>query len=172
MNKADLELDGEKEVEGASLAEKVYEFGDPTEDVAKAGEEYAKNMVVLKVEGDIIIEEGVTLTSCKSAEGYGGPKGMTIYCEGTIENRGTISMTARGAKAVGENVYLWKNKDGSYEYVPKEGAAGGEEFIAYTSSKVPGKKGSDGTLRQTGGGGSGALRIDEDQNYGGASARR
>ena len=46
----------------------------------------------------------------KKDNGYGGPKGMFIYCTGTITNNGTIDMTARGAKAVGQNVYLWKNR--------------------------------------------------------------
>ena len=32
-------------------------------------------------------------------EDFGGPKGMIVYCTGTLINNGTISMTARGAKA-------------------------------------------------------------------------
>ena len=74
------------------------------EDVATATE-YAKNMIVLKVNGDLTIDEGTTLTAYASKNGYGGPKGMTIYCTGTLTNNGTIDMTARGAKAVGQNVY-------------------------------------------------------------------
>ncbi len=50
---------------------------------------------------------------------------MYIYCTGTISNNGTISMTARGAKAEGQNVYLFKNLEGTYEYVPKVGGTGG-----------------------------------------------
>ena len=59
---------------------------------------------------------------------------------------GTISMTARGAKAEGQNVYLWKNLDGSYEYVPAVGATGasGVNFQQHY-----GKKGNSGTNRQT-----------------------
>lgn len=38
---------------------------------------------------------------------------------GDIYNEGKISMTARGTyNAAGQNVYLWKNIDSSYEYVP------------------------------------------------------
>ena len=66
-------------------------------------------MVVLKVKGNLTISENVTLTSCKNDKGYGGPKGMLVYCTGTITNNGKISMTARGAIAEGQNVYLWKN---------------------------------------------------------------
>ena len=43
---------------------------------------------------------------------------MMIYCTGTLTNNGTISMTARGAKASGQNVYLWQNLNGEYEYIP------------------------------------------------------
>ena len=35
-------------------------------------------------------------------------------------------MTSRGTyNLAGENVYLWKNEDGSFEYVPAVGGAGG-----------------------------------------------
>ncbi len=123
------------------------------EDVATASE-YAKNMIVLKVNGDLTIDEGVTLTAYASKNGYGGPKGMTIYCTGTLTNNGTISMTARGAKAEGEDVYLWKNTDNTYEFVPAAGGAGG---IIATSTSTGGRPGSSGTGRATGGGGSGAV---------------
>lgn len=116
-----LNLDGTTTIEGATLENNVYEFGDKETDVATASEN-AKNMVILKVNGDLTIDEGVTLTACKSDDGYGGPKGLLIYCTGTITNNGTISMTARGAKAEGEDVILWKNSIGSYEYVPAVGA--------------------------------------------------
>ena len=115
------------------------------EDVATATD-YAKNMIVLKVNGDLTVEEGATLTAYASKDGYGGTKGMMIYCTGTLTNNGTISMTARGAKAEGQNVYLWKNLDGSYEYVPAVGATGasGVNFQQHY-----GKKGNSGTNRQT-----------------------
>ena len=44
---------------------------------------------------------------------------------GTLTNNGTISMTARGAKAEGQNVYLFKNIEGNFEYVPAVGGTGG-----------------------------------------------
>ena len=75
-------------------------------------------MKMLKIDGDLTVNSGITLTACKSDNGYGGPKGMLIYCTGTLTNNGTISMTARGAKAGGQNVYLWQNKNGEYEYIP------------------------------------------------------
>ena len=136
------------------------------QDVATANE-YAKNMIVLKVNGDLTIDDGVTLTSYASKDGFGGTKGMFIYCTGTLTNNGTISMTARGAKAKGQNVYLWKNADNSYEYVPAVGAEGGEGQIAVTSEYtnkynfLNGNSGRHGYNRETGGGGSGtcAARV-------------
>ena len=122
--KGDLILDGETEIEGAKLtkANKIYEFG-KERDVA-TNNSYAQNTVVLKVEGNLTINEGVTLTSVRN--GYGGPKGMIIYCTGTLTNKGAITMTQRGSKAVGQNVYLWKNKNNSsYEKVPNVGMSGG-----------------------------------------------
>ena len=124
------------------------------QDVANANE-YAKNMIVLKVNGDLTIEDGVTLTSYASKDGFGGTKGMFIYCTGTLTNNGTISMTARGAKAEGQNVYLWKNVDNSYEYVPAIGANGGVSTGGY-EMKCGGINGSNGKDRKTGGGGSGS----------------
>ena len=71
-------LDGTKTYEGSTLTSNIYEFGS-TNDVATASS-YAQNTVVLKVEGNLTINEGVTLTAVKSAGGYGGPKGMFVYC--------------------------------------------------------------------------------------------
>lgn len=136
-----------------------------TEEDVATDSEYAKNMIVLKVNGDLTIDEGVTLTAYASKNGYGGPKGMTIYCTGTLTNNGTISMTARGAKAEGEEVYLWKNTDNSYEYVPAVGATGGSGQTAKTEYRyneqiyLNGIKGNDGEERQTGGGGSGICQA-------------
>ena len=124
------------------------------QDVANANE-YSKNMIVLKVNGDLTIDDGVTLTSYASKDGFGGTKGMFIYCTGTLTNNGTISMTARGAKAEGQNVYLWKNADNSYEYVPEIGANGGASTGGY-EMKCDGINGSNGKDRKTGGGGSGS----------------
>lgn len=129
----------------------MYEFGSANDVGTASG--YAKNTVVLKVDGDLEINSNVTLTSVKSSGGYGGPKGMIIYCTGTITNNGTISMTARGGKAVGENVYLWRNENESYEYIPAVGGAGG---VSVKSNSADGVAGLVGIRRSLGGGGSGA----------------
>ena len=73
---------------------------------------------------------------------------------GTLTNNGTISMTARGAKAEGQNVYLLKNLDGTYEFVPNVGGVG----AARVSGAVNGRAGGNGrdiSKRALGGGGSG-----------------
>ncbi len=120
-------------------------FGDAG-DVATKNDN-ARNMVVVKVKGNVTIEEGVTVRPYYD-ELYGGPKGFTMYVTGKLENNGTID-NSHGAKAEGQDVYLWKNADGTYEYVPALGAEGGS---SETTSKT---KGMDGIGRQTGGGGAG-----------------
>ena len=115
-------------------------FGDE-HDVATAST-YAQNMVIVKVNGDLEIDKGVTVSPYYTE--YGGPKGFTLYVTGKLTNKGTID-NSHGAKAAGQNVYLWKNTDGSYEYVPKAGAA-----INNTGTPA---KGTNGTGRQTGSGG-------------------
>lgn len=120
--------------------------------------ENAKSMVVLKVNGDLTINEEAKLTAYASKNGYGGPKGMMIYCTGTLTNNGTISMTARGAKAEGQNVYLWKNSDNSYEFVPAVGAEGGVKSQVVENSIFGGRyskignSGKNVISRQTAGG--------------------
>ena len=44
-------------------------------------------------------------------------------------------MTARGAKAEGQNVYLFKKMDDSFEYVQKEGGVGGGSVRSHTWGK-------------------------------------
>lgn len=126
-------------------------------DVANEKEE-AKNMIVLKINGDLTINNASKITAYASKDGYGGPKGLMIYCKGTLTNNGTISMTARGAKAEGQNVYLWKNMDDTYEFVPKVGGIGGTYFCKQYHGKVESTLAQNGievSHRATGGGASG-----------------
>jgi Concanavalin A-like lectin/glucanases superfamily len=113
-----------------------------------------ERMLILKYHGDLTINAGVTLTPQVRK------KGMFLYVKGHLINNGTISMTARGANAEGQNVYMFKNTDKSVCFVPAVGApemAGGRQ-ANYTSSKTYAPKGNSGTGRQTGGGGTGAGR--------------
>ena len=144
------------------VIEETTQYGD-SGDVATAST-YAKNMVVLKVNGNLTVNEGATLTAYGTS--YGGPKGMYIYSTGILQNNGEISMTARGAKAVGQNVYLFANLDGTYEYVPATGANGGATVNGH--DEQPGKAGANGTNRKTGGGGSGGSGYEATSGKGAA----
>lgn len=108
-------------------------------------------MLILKFHKNLVIKSNVLFTPQTRK------KGMTIYCSGTIDNSGTISMTARGASAEGQDVLLYKNKYNSYEYVPKIGADGGKEYTAIQNEYHGGNNGLNGDGRQTGGGGSGGV---------------
>ena len=105
-------------------------------------------MLIVKYNGNLNINERRLITAQTRK------KGMFVYVEGELTNNGEISMTARGAKAEGQNVYLWKHDNGAYEYVPAEGGNGGES-VRVTNGSINGNIGTNGTNRQTGGGGSG-----------------
>ena len=66
----------------------------------------------------IQINSGVTLTPKNRC------KGFTIYALEIINN-GSISMTKRGASAVGQKINLYKNKDNIMQFVPAVGGSGG-----------------------------------------------
>ena len=137
-------------------------FGDDNDVGGAETTDYAKNMVVVKINGNLTIDSGVIVEPYSTI--YGGPKGFFIYITGTLTNNGTISSTAKGAKAVGENVYLYKNEDNTYETVPAEGGAGGALVQCgdtYSVSSKVGNAGVNATNRQTGGGGSGGAVATE-----------
>ena len=114
-------------------------------------------MLIVKYNGNLNINEGRLITAQTRK------KGMFIYVAGELINNGEISMTARGAKAEGQNVYLWKHDNGVYEYVPAVGAEGGSsvsvQVIHYGGGSAYDSKnginGIDGNKRMTAGGGSG-----------------
>jgi hypothetical protein len=104
-------------INGVTYSVKITNYADdvtyttsPTINVVEDGP-----MVILKYHKNLTIEEGVTLTPSVRT------KGMLVLVKGTLINNGTISMTARGAIAEGQDVYLWKNEDNTWEYVPKVG---------------------------------------------------
>jgi len=127
---------------------KTIELGDSTT-------EY--KMLIAKYHKNLTVNSGVTLTS-KTVSGLSYKKGMYVCVLGTTINNGNITMTRRGTyNAAGENVYLWKNIDGSYEYVPKTGAVGVSALSTTTSGS--GVKGNSGIGRQTGSGGRGGYIV-------------
>ena len=84
---------------------------------------------------------------------------MYLCVLGELKNNGTISMTARGTyNQAGENVYLWKNTDQTFEYVPANGASGLAAKRPYTQG-TGGVNGKNANGRGTGSGGQGASIV-------------
>ena len=81
------------------------------------------NSVVLKVDGDLTLEENYKLSSVKNGTAVG--KGLFIYCTGTLTINGTIDMSSVSCSAASQDVYLWKRNDGTYNMITKAGATGG-----------------------------------------------
>jgi len=113
-------------------------------------------MLVVKYWGNLTINSGVTVTATTN-NSYTYKKGMYLHVVGTLKNSGTITMTARGTyNLAGEDVFLWKNVDSSYEFVPAIGASGGASVsVTGSLSRNNGKVGGAGSARKTGGGASG-----------------
>ena len=111
-----------------------------------------KKMLVVKFHKNLTVNSGATITAT-NVSGLTYKKGMYIYVGGTLTNNGIISMTARGTyNEPGQNIYLFKNNDNTYEFVPATGGAGGVQ----ARITAHGATGGAGASRQTGGGGSGS----------------
>ena len=138
----------------------VYNDTTYTSDVILGDTTTTKKMLAVKYHGNLTINSGVTVTA-NTVSGLTYKKGMLLYVVGNLVNDGTISMTARGTyNEAGENVYIWKNTDNSYEFIPAAGASGGAAVVrpnnGYNGSVISaGLPGSSGINRSTGGGGSG-----------------
>lgn len=104
-------------------------------------------MLILRYHKNLIIEAGAVFRPKVRK------RGMLVWVNGELINNGTISMTARGASAPGQNVYLYKNIDETFEYVPAVGGLGG----AAGGYNQNGYKGVDGVGRALGGGGGGGM---------------
>ena len=147
----------------------TYNSTDGENGVVELGDDTAEyKMLIVKYHKNLTINEGVTLTANTHTTTINSAnyeltykKGMYIHVSGTLTNNGTISMTARGTyNQKGENVYLLKNSNGIFEYVPAIGGTGATSETYYSTGAerdVPGKSGTNGINRQTGGGGSGSL---------------
>lgn len=104
----------------------------------------------LIIANKIVIQNDVTFTPNYRC------RGIIIFAD-TIINNGKISMTARGAKGDGNNLYLYKLNN-EYQIVPKDGALGADRVDIYAKWNGPwaANPGYDGIGRQTGGGANGA----------------
>lgn len=154
------------------------EEGQTTRTIKLGDETSEKKMLIVKYNKNLTIDKGVTLTAntttdtINNTKGLCCKKGMYIYVNQTLTNNGLITMTARGTvNEAGENVYLWKNTDNSYEYIPAVGGAGAGRVKRNTDGLTGGATGGTGTNRRTGGGGSGAAsRWATATSYSGAGA--
>lgn len=100
------------------------------------------NMLVVKAK-ELVVEPGVVLTPPHRC------KGLVVFAN-KITNNGKISMTQRGCIAEGQDILLYKNVDGSMEFVPKNGGAGGRGGGMFDNHI--GKNGGVGINRGSGGG--------------------
>ena len=147
---------------GTSIEAEVYVFSD---DVAYSTTPTLcdnvsdTKMCIYKYMKNLTVNSGVTMTPQVRK------KGFTVYVGETLTNSGTISMTARGAIALGQDLILYKNSDSTYEMVPAVGAAG-----APGSVYKAGVSGSVGTLRKTGGGGKGSAYTNSQEGPFGSGA--
>ncbi len=155
-------------VNGETYNIEVYNFNDNVDymQTPTLGDTTSDStMLVLKYNKNLTIGSGVVISPQVRK------KGMYVCVKGTLTNNGQITMTARGAVAAGQNVYLWKNLDNTYEYIPAVGGAGAARVSRASDGETPGIKGTNGTNRQTGGGGSGsACRWATATSYSGAGA--
>ena len=110
-----------KTVDGLSLSGTTWSVGKATD--------VNKNLVVLKVNGDLTLESGYTLTSVKSGTATG--KGLFIYCTGNFSINGTVNMNGITCTAAGQDVFLWKNNDGAFNYVRAAGGAVNGQSAGY-----------------------------------------
>jgi len=102
----------------------VYSLGEgeTTKTISLGDTTTEYKMLVVKYHKNLTVEKGITLTASMN-NNLTYKKGMYICVMGDLKNNGTISMTARGTyNQAGEDVYLWKNTDNTYEYVPALGA--------------------------------------------------
>lgn len=134
----------------AGQTEKTISLGDTTT---------THKTLIVKYHKNLTIDAGVKVTAT-NVSNLTYKKGMYLCVMGELTNNGKISMTARGTyNQAGENVYLWKDKSGNYEYVPASGASGMPAIQPYLTmgQRVEGKDGNNGTNRGTGSGGQGGL---------------
>jgi len=143
-------------IHGVNIDAEVYVFPDDvhyTESPILGSETPDQRMLILIYNGNLTIDEGVVVTPQTRK------RGMAIYVKGDCNVFGTISMTARGAKAAGQDVYLYKGKSGRYEFIPEMGEQGGASVKTQYIPEIPtvnGRPGFNATFRRsTGGGGSG-----------------
>lgn len=104
------------------------------------------NMVMLRIRGDLLVEDTGVLTTLARK------KGLILLVDGDITVKGKISMTARGASAAGQNLTLFPGYP-----VSAGGGIGGisTQGSGYAGYKFGGAGGNAGGTGACGGGGAG-----------------
>jgi LruC domain-containing protein len=105
--------------------------------------------LIVRVQGNLTVAAGAALTAATRK------RGMVLYVEGDARIDGTISMSARGAKAAGQNVFLARDSGGNLLYVPAVGGGGAARVTAAGANKN-GLAGAASGLGSGGGGSGGA----------------
>ena len=139
----DMVLDGTNTFEGATLKNGIYSFGNVND--------IGNSTVLLKVNGNLIINSNITLTSVSGSNN--GPKGFIVYCTGTLTNNGTITMNNNSAYVTGQNIYLYKNTNKEYNMVNALGGNAGARAVGNTSGTRNGGEGGTGASYNSSGGG-------------------
>lgn len=103
--------------------------------------------LLVRVNGDATVPAGALVTSSVRR------KGMVLYVDGDLTINGTVSMTARGAHAAGENLAV---RPGTT--ISAVGGAGGGKVTAKLGQNVMGLAGGSGEGLACGGGGGGGAR--------------
>lgn len=104
-------------------------------------------MLIVKCHKNCVINEDITVTPQVRK------KGFVLYCGGDFTNYGTLSMTARGANAEGQELLIY-GEESAYDTIPAVGASGGSK-VGGASGTYEGTVGDNGINRCTGGGGAG-----------------
>ena len=153
-------------VNGEEYPAEIYNYDEDVNYITEKNlgtSEEDSRMLILKYNGNLSVDTDRVITAQTRK------KGMFIYVANKLTNSGEISMTKKGAKAEGQDVYLWKHDNGVYEYVPAVGAEGGNQTYGYSTYKSigwsgyttvekneNGQAGETGYERRTGGGSSGS----------------
>lgn len=142
----------------------LLNFGDLVVDTARSfgSSEPDARTLVLRVSGDLTVGPNGAITAATRK------RGLLIVVAGDAVVNGTLSMSARGAYAPGQDVPLGRDAQGSLVVVPAEGGAGAGRTRA-SNANVNGSAGS-GLAGGTGGGGSGGAHCNSCTSYSGAGA--
>ena len=82
---------------------------------------------------------------------------MIVYCTGKIKNDGNISMDDRASYAEGQNIYLFKNSNETFEFVPKlRSVLVVKKKVIELQDFLREMYGKDGSFRACGGGSAGS----------------